>query len=578
MPARTGRTTYIPGRGATTRSKSGKAKSFVGKGPAPSGTKKLPEPSYTEVPTVTVTSAGTTTTGFKSKKASRRAVRAQKAAERRVQRVVKETKRTPQKRAEAPAKYTAPKSPKPTQPNPLAKPETFQGAKTAGTPTRTELKSAAKAGTLRVNKKGFATTPKLRQAAKKLKRAKRAVAKTTGLTGPLTPGQKTFARQVAKRTGLSPRVVAAQALAEESGEAAQQREAEGNHNWLNIGYFDSGPGELTQGSEWADPRSAAKATAEFFKGKRYGASPAIQAIVPSAKGKSDAEQIAAIGNSDWATSGVYRESIEGTHELIGQKRNPKAVRNLKAAQKTAKKAGLKPTKSAGDLSRGKGRTVYVRADAKGMVKWAESALGTSEGTTKQLRWAAKTGLGGTEPWCANFVSNGLLRRGITSLPSNPNYVPSYEEWGAKYAVKGGLAKAKPGDLLTFSGSHIGIYVGSEEMVSGNSSDAVSRTSAGSPSMVIRPPYKGGKIAIQESAALPGSVAVTSSSSTAPAAVGFETSPSAKGTKKAKGQALTPLQNFNQTNRQLRDLGVGQGKQTKTSGVLDELAKKYGVAG
>lgn len=47
MPARTGNTTYIPGRGAITSKPSGK-KTFVGKGPAPSGAEKVPEPTVAQ--------------------------------------------------------------------------------------------------------------------------------------------------------------------------------------------------------------------------------------------------------------------------------------------------------------------------------------------------------------------------------------------------------------------------------------------------------------------------------------------------------------------------------------------------
>lgn len=120
----------------------------------------------------------------------------------------------------------------------------------------------------------------------------------------LTSGQTEFARQLARKTGLNSRVIASWMLAEESGGAAKQREQQGNNNWLNIGYFDSGPGSLTKDKVWSDPAHAAAATADFLKGTRYGASPGIRKILGTAGGSQGA-QIAAIAGSGWASSGYH---------------------------------------------------------------------------------------------------------------------------------------------------------------------------------------------------------------------------------------------------------------------------------
>ena len=122
----------------------------------------------------------------------------------------------------------------------------------------------------------------------------------------LTPGQQQFASRLAADTGLNPQVVSAWLLAEESGEAAHSREAQGNNDWLNIGYTDSG----TFGSGdsvWSSPLSAAEATAGWLKGQDtipgYGtASSGIQGIVATV-GQSPESQIAAIQQSGWASSG-----------------------------------------------------------------------------------------------------------------------------------------------------------------------------------------------------------------------------------------------------------------------------------
>ena len=124
--------------------------------------------------------------------------------------------------------------------------------------------------------------------------------------GSLVAGQQQFGTRLAGDTGLNPGVVAAWELAEESGSAAQSRQAAGNNDWLNIGYTDSGTYGAGDGI-WASPVSAADATAAWMKGADaipgYGtASSGVRAIAATA-GQSPSAQIAAIQNSGWASSG-----------------------------------------------------------------------------------------------------------------------------------------------------------------------------------------------------------------------------------------------------------------------------------
>jgi hypothetical protein len=130
----------------------------------------------------------------------------------------------------------------------------------------------------------------------------------------LTQGQKQFRDLLAARTGLDRSVIGAWMLAEESGGAAQARERQGNQNWLNIGYFDSGPGAITKSKVFSDPRSAAEATAQFLKGEKFGASPGIRKIL-SARGQSPQAQVQAIASSGWATNPQYGRNISN---LLGQ--------------------------------------------------------------------------------------------------------------------------------------------------------------------------------------------------------------------------------------------------------------------
>jgi hypothetical protein len=127
-----------------------------------------------------------------------------------------------------------------------------------------------------------------------------------GAQSQLTSDQQQFASRLAAQTGLDPSVISAWLLAEESGGAAQSRQAQNNNDWLNIGYTDSG----TYGSAdsiWSNPVTAADATAGWLKGQNtipgYGtASSGIQGVLSTA-GQPASAQIAALQNSGWASSG-----------------------------------------------------------------------------------------------------------------------------------------------------------------------------------------------------------------------------------------------------------------------------------
>ena len=127
-----------------------------------------------------------------------------------------------------------------------------------------------------------------------------------GAQSQLTPDQQQFAARLAANTGLDPSVISAWLLAEESGGAAQSRQARNTNDWLNIGYTDSGTFGSAD-SVWSNPVTAADATAGWLKGQNtipgYGtASSAIQGIL-STVGQPASVQISALQNSGWASSG-----------------------------------------------------------------------------------------------------------------------------------------------------------------------------------------------------------------------------------------------------------------------------------
>jgi hypothetical protein len=145
-----------------------------------------------------------------------------------------------------------------------------------------------------------------------------ATASATSDTG-LTSSQQQFASTLSAETGLNPSVVTAWLLSEESGSAAQTRQAAGNNDWLNVGYTDS----ETFGAQdpiWSDPVSAANATAQWLEGQNsvagYGtASTGVQAILSSV-GQTPAAQIQAIQNSGWA-SGGYPSLATTYSQVVG---------------------------------------------------------------------------------------------------------------------------------------------------------------------------------------------------------------------------------------------------------------------
>lgn len=133
----------------------------------------------------------------------------------------------------------------------------------------------------------------------------------------LTPGQRQFVGELAAQTGLDPQVISAWCLAEESGGAAASREAQGNHDWLNIGWTDSGRYGTADGI-WSNPVAAADATAGWLKGQDtipgYGrASAGVQSILASA-GQPPEQQIAALQRSGWASSGY--PDLPGVYRMV----------------------------------------------------------------------------------------------------------------------------------------------------------------------------------------------------------------------------------------------------------------------
>lgn len=138
----------------------------------------------------------------------------------------------------------------------------------------------------------------------------------------LTKNQQRFRDAFAAETGLDRRFVGSWMLAEQSGSAAKNYDARGYNNWLNIGNTDSlvAGGGSFKSNVWADPQSAAKASADWMRGKgpvakSYGRPAAGITKILSTAGKGAEAQIRALSTSGWASSGYNGGSV--LRQLMG---------------------------------------------------------------------------------------------------------------------------------------------------------------------------------------------------------------------------------------------------------------------
>lgn len=129
----------------------------------------------------------------------------------------------------------------------------------------------------------------------------------------LSPQQQTFAQVLAQRTGLDPRVIIAW-MAAEQAPGALSTQGQNTQNWLSIN-GGSPSSALSTDPRFANPTSAANATADFLQGKWGGASGGIKALLGNAVGKSPAQQMAAINNSGWLSGGY--QNLQSLYSQAG---------------------------------------------------------------------------------------------------------------------------------------------------------------------------------------------------------------------------------------------------------------------
>lgn len=370
----------------------------------------------------------------------------------------------------------------------------------------------------------------------------------------LTRSQQIFAGTFARETGLDAHVVGAWLKAEQSGEAAENYEHQGYNNWLNIARTDSGDASGAHSGVWANPESAAKASAEWIKGKgaiahEYGTPAAgVQGILHTA-GRNPQEQIKAIAGSGWASSGyeggntlrkIYSELsgrqlslMSATQRAAGlasgaapvvpeestSKPNPiDAITALHGTQSAGQAKNWNLIKGLFDDSTpinsaptGAAPELLLpgeQNDASRVLRYATSHIGKfAESEGKNLgpelnKLEQQFGMTG-EPWCAIFATTAIAQGGASQAARTAS-VAEINQWASEgtHGYQKGLKSshtARPGDLLTFGDNHVALV----KEVKGNQIVTIEGNADGSGGVVqlqhlvgegqiARPLYQGGR--------------------------------------------------------------------------------------
>ncbi len=449
-----------------------KKRTFSGRGPAPSGSRKVKAPTAATTPSVTTSSNGkVTSSGFSSPRAAKQARKQASSSRARVRRIERQQasalgfhRRTQQRASErlpgpstaALRKRDAPMTTKtvissktggrsaevqaglaPPRP-PSYKPPKFQGAKTAGTPTVKELRTAKSKGLLRTNRKGYVTTPAVRQTAGTLKRLE---SKATAARSPL-PGLSAQQSKVA-RTVLR-RGVKAEATRKEKLAAAETGLVESG--FKNLGYGDTDSEGWRQerasiyGTGPQGPRNV-RASADRFYGELRtdpGArtAPTAGAAAQAAQGSAYPERYDEVK--------PQANAIVRAFERGGLR--PKQQAKLEATRERARTLGLRAPGVRGPAVGPAPKKVVTRFKA---IKKAAAAL-----TSRHIPYVWGGGHGSIEQApsgldCSGAVSWVLNKAGILKTPLTSGSM-------------GEVLKPGPGAVTVFyNGEHTFMKIGNE---------------------------------------------------------------------------------------------------------------------
>lgn len=557
MPARTGNTTYIPGRGAMTTKPSGK-KTFVGNGPAPAGATKLPEPSATEVPTVTVTSSGARATGFNPRRSARQALRAQRASRLRTKAILQTTRQKP------PVKPQLPK--RPIQKVIAQDKLTF--AKEQG----------PKAPPIKMSKLG--TVPKVKpltaaevhpRAAKRVK-AQLQKLKSSGKSAHLpyleTPEQQKVAKTVL-RTGQKMHADRKEKLA-----AAETGLVESSFKNLPIGAESSGGWRQERGIYYPEPTNVKKGAKNFFtetktdtggaRGKGQTPGQLAQTVQASAyperydEHATEARRILHAFNRGAETPGqkAQLKRVEAKAERLGI--NPKAPNVGKPSRQTIQKFKA-AVKTMGAIN--SKNFPYVWGGGHGSFSGPYDCSGA---ISAMIHSVAPNRIK------APLVSGSMgevLKPGPGAITVFYNsvhtfaYIPSlHKYWGTSESNAGGGAGFFPKS------------VGDSEVASGNSAGAYNVGHV--PGLGKKEAFQLGATDLGSAQSFPG-MSVSPSGTTATIESGAGTTQSKPGFSSSPIR-LTRGQIVAKTTRKLKALGVGgEEASSAPSTSISELERKYG---
>jgi len=468
-------------------------------------------------------------------------------------------------------------------PAPTFKPTKFQGAKTVGTPDLKELRVAASSGKLRTNRKGYVTTPQVRQTSHRLKRLRRRYAKeaTPQIQGLHNKAQEEFAETLSKRTKIPPKLAGEWVKQESGASSAGQGGEAGEQNQLGVGY-PAHPTSFSQSSYFNNttPRKAAIATAKWMEGKigaRYGykAAPSITGIPKLAKAGAPEEEIRAYieGPSAWGTGRISQSGVTASKGHA----NPELARKLRQTQAKARKLGLNVS-GASKVGPAPKRVVTRYKAARVAMKEIEGTpyvYGAGHGAIEDNPSALD---------CSGAVSYVLAKAGVLKAPLTSG-------------AMGEVLKPGPGAITVFyNADHTFLYDAVKKEFWGTS---VGDSGAGGLGPHPRPsdaylagynvghvPGLGKKQALQLGASgvpsaptsFPG---MTLSASGTTATV----DPSATATRDKPGFSkspikLTPNQKAHRTLKKLEQLGAGvsqpsSGETEDKGAILAELERRYG---
>lgn len=147
----------------------------------------------------------------------------------------------------------------------------------------------------------------------------------------------------------------------------------------------------------------------------------------------------------------------------------------------------------GNESQGGGGT----AGAEKAVDWAKKVLGVTAGSSKHQMWMTTMGRTGgelNEAWCSDWIAY-LMQEVMGFNLSNVSAIfPDSICWASwDKANQVSIDNIKPGDIVMYSGAHVGLYIGGGRCISGNYSSAVTEHGLHdhpSPvSNIARPPYE-----------------------------------------------------------------------------------------